>query len=81
MDMATGSIRAFTPVISIGTDSLSTHGFGIAEVLKLAKQLDINSEIVIIGIQPEETGHGEGLSESVKSSIDSVINKVIESLN
>lgn len=81
MGLAPGTIKVFTPeeaVISINTDSLSTHGFGIAELIKLAKELDINPELIVVGIQPEDVSYGEGLSDTVEATVDGVIEKVIK---
>ncbi len=75
MRLPVGTIKVFTPdeaLINIGTDSLSTHGFGIAEVLKLAKELDINPELIIIGIQPGGVSYGEGLSEILSGKLAEV---------
>ena len=48
MKLPPGTIILFTPEeasISMNIDSLSTHSFGIAELIKLAKALDINTVI------------------------------------
>ncbi len=79
MDLPPGSVKTFSPdkaVITIRTDSLSTHGFGIAELLKLAEALELQPDVTIIGIQPEDTGYGENLSGTVLSSIDTVIKTI-----
>ena len=83
MKLPPGTIKVFTQeeaIIKIGTDSLSTHGFGIAELIKLAKELDINPELIIVGVQPEDVSYGEELSDTVNSIINFVINKVIEAI-
>lgn len=72
MKLSPGTIKEFTPeeaVININSDALSTHGFGIAELIKLAKELDINPELVIVGVQPEDVSYGENLSTVVESKI------------
>ena len=79
MKLAPGTIKIFTPreaVLNIKSDALSTHGFGIAELIKLAKGLEINQELVIVGVQPEEVGYGEGLSKIIESKL----NKIVETL-
>ena len=79
--LAPGTISVFTPeeaVISINIDSLSTHGFGIAELIKLAKELDINPELVIVGVQPEDVSYGEGLSEFVEPILQNVIKTAVD---
>ena len=83
MGLAPGTIKVFTPeeaVISINTDSLSTHGFGIAELIKLAKELDINPELVILGIQPGDVGYGEELSEALYSGLNDTLETIIKLL-
>jgi hydrogenase maturation protease len=83
MQLSPGTVKIFTPkeaVISINTDSLSTHGFGIAELIKLAAELDINPELVIVGVQPKDVGFGERLSDAVEATVDGVIEKVMEAI-
>jgi hydrogenase maturation protease len=75
MGMPPGSIKIFTPEEALfhsGTDSLSTHGFGIPELINLARELDILPELTIIGVQPETTQYGMELSKSVLSSVKKV---------
>lgn len=43
----------------------STHGFGVSEVLTLARSLGIEAEVTVVGIEPYDTNLREGLSESV----------------
>ena len=72
MKQLPGTIKVFTPdeaVLSINNDALSTHGFGIAELIKLAKELDINPHLIIVGIQPEDAGYGERLSTVMESKV------------
>lgn len=80
MKLKPGTIKEFTPeeaVININSDALSTHGFGIAELIKLAKGLDINPELVIVGIQPEDVSYVEKLSNSVSSVLDKLMAVVL----
>ena len=76
MKLKPGTIKVFTPeeaVININSDALSTHGFGIAELIKLAKGLDINPELIIVGVQPENISYKEKLSNSVSSVLDKLM--------
>ncbi len=76
MGLAPGTVKAFTPdeaLFHINTDSLSTHGFGIPELIKLARELDVMPRLTIVGIQPEDTQFGEGLSHSVQSAIEKTL--------
>jgi hydrogenase maturation protease len=51
----------------------SLHEAGLAEALTLGEALGIlPAEIVLYGIQPHETGWGEGLSASVAAAIPAV---------
>ncbi len=80
MGVDPGIIKVFTPeeaILHIGTDSLSTHGFGIAEFIRFARELNILPECTIIGIQPEDIGYGEELSYPVQSGIEKVISIIL----
>lgn len=71
-----GTVKLFTPKearLQITGDALSTHGFGLADVLKLAEEFSVKTAIKIIGIQPENIDFGEGLTEAVKSQIPHVL--------
>ncbi len=79
MGMPPGTVKVFNPddaFFHIGGDSLSTHGFGISELIKFAKELDILPKLSIIGIQAENTDYGAGLSESVKCNMEKVISVI-----
>lgn len=76
MNEPPGTIKIFTPgeaKILIHSDALSTHGFGLAEVLALSQQLDIKTKIQIIGIQPQNIEWSETLTPKIASKIDDVI--------
>ncbi len=81
MKLTPGTIKVFTPqeaVININSDALSTHGFGIAELIKLARGLDINPELIIVGIQPENIDYGEELSGTISSILDILIKEILK---
>lgn len=83
MKLPPGTVKIFSPdeaVLNIKSDALSTHGFGIAELIKLAKGLDINPELVIVGVQPEDVSYGENLSFSVSSVNDILINIILNQI-
>lgn len=73
-----GSITVFSPQDAknakkiICSDALSTHGFGIAELLVLSEALAIKTEIVIIGIQPVSLEFKEGLSTVIKQQVPKI---------
>jgi hydrogenase maturation protease len=47
----------------------STHGFGVAEVLALARSLGLEVEVTVVGIQPVEVTYRDGLSETLASRV------------
>lgn len=76
MQLAAGSVKLFTSQeakIKIKNDALSTHGFGLAEVLGLLEQLGCDTKITIIGVQPQDVSFGEGLTELVMANLPKVI--------
>ena len=78
-----GAVRIFSPdeaKINIVSEALSTHGFGLGEVIALLKQLGCKTELTIIGVQPRATNFGEPMSAEVHNSIDQVLNLVRELL-
>ena len=75
MGLTAGEIMVFRPDeadLNVRWDSLSTHGFGLAEVLHLSRELGVETNIKIVGIQPKETGFGEHLSKKVSDRIDDI---------
>lgn len=79
MSAEPGTVHVFTPeeaIIKINSDTLSTHGYGIAEVIKLMEELHIKTKLKIIGIQPEDISFGEGLTEKIKSKIQDILDIV-----
>ena len=56
----------------------STHGYGLAEGLELARACGFSADVLIIGIQPESVGPATGLSPAVASSIPEVVNLVLQ---
>ncbi len=81
MALPPGTVKPFTPdeaVLKINKDSLSTHGFGIAELITLSRELGIFPGITIIGVQPEDSGYGEGLSTKVSQALGIICQKVLE---
>lgn len=74
-----GEIKVFSPAeakMSINLDALSTHGFGLAEVIKMMEALDQMVPMTIIGIQPESIEFFEGLSSKVAAKIPTIIELV-----
>lgn len=76
MGAAPGEIRLFSPgeaALSITADALSTHGFGLAEVIALMDRLDVHINLQILGIQAKDVTFGEGLSPEIARKIDDVL--------
>jgi hydrogenase maturation protease len=76
MGAAVGTLRMFSPceaIIEIRSDTLSTHGFGLAEVIKLMEQLGIKTELTIVGIQPGNIDYGDKLSNEVAAKISDIL--------
>ncbi len=79
MGLSPGEIRMFTPEeakLTIQTDALSTHGFGLAEVIGLMHTLDIQTNLHIIGVQAKDISFGEEMSPEVASKIEDIIELV-----
>jgi len=49
---------------------------GLLETLTLAGNLDINSRITIVGVQPENTDYSLELSDVVKSRIPDILKQI-----
>ncbi|SRR3989339_986915 len=83
MDEEPGTIKIFKPseVNLIQRDSLSTHTFGIAMLILLMKELAIQTELTIIGIQPQDISFGEGLTEIIQSKIKKLMDLIVEQIN
>lgn len=80
MGATPGTVKVFTPTdatINISSDALSTHGFGLAEVLKLMEELAMNVKVTVIGIQPKDITFGEGLSDEVADSLNKIVSLAI----
>ena len=79
MNVLPGEIRLFSPqeaILSITSDALSTHGFGVAEVIALMEKMDMQVNLQILGIQAKDVTFGEGLSPEIAARIDDVIELV-----
>ena len=84
MDKRPGEIVIFEVQeknLSILEKAISLHGFGFADVYKMAKILNDNIQCTIIGVQPKLLRFNSDLSEEVKKSIPSIIKLVIEETN
>jgi hydrogenase maturation protease len=81
MGSAPSTIKIFTPSeakLKIHADALSTHGFGLAELIQLMESLNIPTRLKILGIEPKDISFGEGLSIIVSDKIDTIIDLILE---
>jgi len=79
-----GAIRLFTPLEVkqyIRRDTLSTHGFGLAEVIQLMDALGLSPDLKILGIQPKNIEFGEGLSPEIECKMGVALQKIREILS
>ena len=58
--------------MSITHDAMSTHGFGVAEMLSLMQELSIDVPLHVVGVQPQDLSMGEGLSDPVQGAINKI---------
>jgi hydrogenase maturation protease len=79
MGCAPGEARTFagervaeTP----GVRFASTHGFGVADVLALARAVGVQSDVTVVGIEPETVAYRDGLSETVASRVPEYVEMV-----
>jgi hydrogenase maturation protease len=57
----------------------STHSFGVAEAVELARALGrLPARVVVFGIEGRDFGHGEGLSADVAAAVEEVVRRVTE---
>ena len=67
---------------SFTSASKSAHGWGVAETLKMRRQLtDAKCNIRIIGIEAEQMELGAGLSQAVKDALPEICNAIEEEIN
>lgn len=64
---------------SSSPDATSTHGIGLAGVLRLAQALDqAPARVVVVGIEGEDFGRGTGLSPAVDAALPAAVRRVVE---
>ena len=71
-----GNVQCFAAEdvrLKIKSDALSTHGFGLAELITLMQNLNIQTNIKIIGIEPQNVDFGEGLSAIVEQKVPEIL--------
>ena len=81
MGMSPGSIRLFSPTeatMTIQADALSTHGFGLAEVIVLMETLGITTDLKILGVQVKDIAFGEGMNPEISEKIPEILEHIEE---
>ena len=82
--LAPGQFVRFTPSevhLVEAAERFSFHHAGLAEVLALARALDrALPPIVVFGVQPGDSGWGQGLSPEVEAGLPTLINAVLEEI-
>jgi len=66
-----GEVRIFEQNELLHRD-FSTHGMSLKLVMEYLKNRGVK-EVKLIGVQPKDTGFGEGLSKEVRQSLEKVI--------
>jgi hydrogenase maturation protease len=61
-----------------GEEPISLHEVGLLETLTMAKQMGMEIETVIIGVEPKVIDWGLELSEEVKEKIPTIIETVLK---
>lgn len=63
----------------IGSSETSTHGIGLAGALRLARALhQAPSRLVVVGVEGERFGFGEGLSALVAAAVPEAVRRAVE---
>ena len=73
MGLAPGECRMFDErnvSLSLRTDSVSTHGLGLAEALTLARSLGFEQDAHVFGVQPFDLNPGLSLSPRMEERFD-----------
>lgn len=64
-----------------GYKSFSLHDMDLSDTLRIIKALGLNTEIVIIGIKPVNTGFGDSLSPEIENKIPRIISMIKEKID
>lgn len=76
MDLAAGEYRFFADTdasMILKNSSVSTHGLGLAEGLKLARTLGFDLPIRIFGVQPFDLSPKQGLTREMSERFPSLL--------
>ncbi len=73
-----GTVRVVDLDEAVPAPALSTHGLGLADVLRLARTVGrAPRRVVVIGIEGEDFGRGEGLSDEVAAAVPEAVRAVV----
>jgi len=74
MNASAGTVKLFTPQEGSLTlhDGSSTHGFGLAELIKLVELLNLKVDLRIIGIQVKDTNFSLELSSELQEQWEQI---------
>jgi hydrogenase maturation protease len=73
-------IKIDTDTIHLGEQNTGLHGFGLAEILHLAREINPGVMCTLIAIEPENIVFNSGLSSEVRKSVPIIIKLVVEEL-
>jgi hydrogenase maturation protease len=76
MGLDTGEYRFFfdeAASVTLKTDSVSTHGLGLADGLEIARALGFDRPAAIFGIQPFDLSPRPGLTPEMKDRFPSLM--------
>lgn len=82
MKLEPGQVRIFKPKDikkADFNDKFSTHGMALLETLTLASELEMASDITIVGVQPEDTSFNLDMTETIKLKIPEIV-KVVKKI-
>jgi len=83
MGLTPGSHRFFSSDqcrMRVQTDSVSTHGFGLADGIEMARQLGFTGEIWLFGVQPFDLSPGTRLSHEMSTLLPDLTVALRESI-
>ena len=75
MGLPPGAMRAITPE-KISILSFSTHNIPLSTFISYVEEFC--GEILLVGVQPEQTGMGNGLSKAVRKSVKKLAETILE---
>lgn len=70
-----GTVRVFDDTeakLALRDDGTSTHGFGLAEGLALARALGFGFRVRVLAVQPFDLSPGRSLSDEMRAVLDSL---------